>query len=280
MTYYCILGQRNLSGIQFTDALALRYGQEVRGLPSSCEGCGGNGGFTRGQSAVQLTGGSTRLDVASELAPVHQKPWRRLASTRVSRAQMNTIFRALCSDFLRESAEVLQEELSWKKEWTRKWILRRKLSGASSQLLSELRVEDPREYRSLLRMSPATFDELLHRLTPIITKQDTVMREALSPKRPNHWTANWAGMESVIHTIPVTRDSSRFWWWGLLDWRETYSSCQSFGVTFFHWTGATLDASVVHTRPVAGASRLARQLDCRLASCKPTIKARLHEASG
>ncbi|KAF6198330.1 hypothetical protein GE061_008078 [Apolygus lucorum] len=104
------------------------------------------------------------------------------SSTRVSRAQMNTIFRALCSDFLRESAEVLQEELSWKKEWTRKWILRRKSSGASSQLLSELRVEDPREYRSLLRMSPATFDELLHRLTPIITKQDTVMREALSPK--------------------------------------------------------------------------------------------------
>ncbi|KAF6212700.1 hypothetical protein GE061_013226 [Apolygus lucorum] len=104
------------------------------------------------------------------------------SSTRVSRAQMNTILRALCSDFLRESAEVLQEELSWKKEWTRKWILRRKSSGASSQLLSELRVEDPREYRSLLRMSPATFDEQLHRLTPIITKQDTVMREALSPK--------------------------------------------------------------------------------------------------
>lgn len=104
------------------------------------------------------------------------------ASTSLSCVELNNIFRDLCRDFVSESSKVLQEELNKKREWTRKWILRRDSSGASSQLLSELRLENPIEYRALLRISPVIFDQLLHRVSPLIAKQDTVMREALAPK--------------------------------------------------------------------------------------------------
>lgn len=104
------------------------------------------------------------------------------AASVVSREEINLIFRDLCREFIAESCEVLVQELEKKREWTRKWLLRRDSHGASSQLIRELRLEDPSEYRACLRMSPESFDELLHLVEEKISKQDTVMRAALSPK--------------------------------------------------------------------------------------------------
>ncbi|KAG8246443.1 hypothetical protein J6590_085013 [Homalodisca vitripennis] len=131
--------------------------------------------FTRGQLFIvrtggQLTGSSNRLDVST-------RTMEESASTSLTRVELNNIFRDLCRDFVSESSKVLQKELNKKREWTRKLILLRDSSGASSQLLSELRLENPIEYRALLRISPVIFDELLHRVSPLIAKQDTVMRE-------------------------------------------------------------------------------------------------------
>ena len=53
--------------------------------------------------------------------------------------------------------------------------------GAYHQLLQELRVNDAMNYRNFLRMDAATFDELLHLVTPLIRCQDTVMRQAIPP---------------------------------------------------------------------------------------------------
>lgn len=47
--------------------------------------------------------------------------------------------------------------------------------------MPELRYEDPASYFNFLRVPPVMFDELLDRLRPLITKQDTPYRKALEP---------------------------------------------------------------------------------------------------
>ncbi len=62
--------------------------------------------------------------------------------------------------------------------WVRKWVERRRFLGGSN-LVKELRDEDPRSYRNLLRMDADKFDELLSMVGPYIQKLDTKMRRAL-----------------------------------------------------------------------------------------------------
>lgn len=47
--------------------------------------------------------------------------------------------------------------------------------------MPDLRNEDPASFFNFLRMPPAMFDELLARLVPLITKQDTHYRNAIEP---------------------------------------------------------------------------------------------------
>ena len=66
-----------------------------------------------------------------------------------------------------------------RKQWTRKWIQNRESQGAFHQLLQELRVLDVSSYMNFVRMDAATFEELLQMVAPLITYQDTTMREAI-----------------------------------------------------------------------------------------------------
>ena len=65
--------------------------------------------------------------------------------------------------------------------WVRPWIGRRRQFGLCTQLLAELRNEDQTSFKNFMRMSPEMFDELLTRVGPRITKQNTNYREALDP---------------------------------------------------------------------------------------------------
>lgn len=67
--------------------------------------------------------------------------------------------------------------------WVRPWLTqqRRVLFGDYSQLMQELRLEDEGSFYNYLRMEPAMFDELLQRVGPRITKQDTHWRQSLEP---------------------------------------------------------------------------------------------------
>jgi hypothetical protein len=67
--------------------------------------------------------------------------------------------------------------------WVRPWLAadRRLQFGQYDQLMEELRLEDEQSFRNYLRMEPALFDEILQRVGPAITKQDTRMRPALEP---------------------------------------------------------------------------------------------------
>jgi hypothetical protein len=65
--------------------------------------------------------------------------------------------------------------------WVRPWISRRHLHGANEQLMIELQREAHGDFTGFIRMDPVMFHELLVRLTPRLTKQDTHMRRALEP---------------------------------------------------------------------------------------------------
>ncbi|XP_061717511.1 putative nuclease HARBI1 [Cydia pomonella] len=81
---------------------------------------------------------------------------------------------------MEELKELLENEQ--RRIWTRPWMLRRSDFGATNTVFKELRVEDPTEFRMLLRMDVEHFDTLSENITPLIQKQDTVMREAIHAK--------------------------------------------------------------------------------------------------
>ena len=64
--------------------------------------------------------------------------------------------------------------------WTHDWIQRREEHGAYHSLLRELRASDPVSYRNFIRMDEVSFSTLLQKLSPIITRQNTVMRRSIS----------------------------------------------------------------------------------------------------
>lgn len=62
--------------------------------------------------------------------------------------------------------------------WSREWLTRRQLYGNYDQLLQELNREDPEGHKNFLRIYPELFQEMVERLTPILKKEDTRMRNA------------------------------------------------------------------------------------------------------
>ncbi|KAI4455363.1 hypothetical protein MML48_9g00004746 [Holotrichia oblita] len=64
--------------------------------------------------------------------------------------------------------------------WVREWILRREEFGAYNQLMSELSIEDPAQFSNFLRIKPADFEKLDCKIGPLISKQDTKFRKAIS----------------------------------------------------------------------------------------------------
>ncbi|KAF0755153.1 protein ANTAGONIST OF LIKE HETEROCHROMATIN PROTEIN 1-like, partial [Aphis craccivora] len=62
------------------------------------------------------------------------------------------------------------------KEW-----LKKRNTFSHHNLLDELRLSSPSDYRNYLRMDYTTFSELLNMITPMIEKQYTCMREPISP---------------------------------------------------------------------------------------------------
>ncbi|KAJ8685504.1 hypothetical protein QAD02_021297 [Eretmocerus hayati] len=64
--------------------------------------------------------------------------------------------------------------------WVREWVARRKQQGFHHNLFMELQLEDPNKYRRCLRMDVNMFEELLQKVTPLIQKRNTHLRESIS----------------------------------------------------------------------------------------------------
>lgn len=106
-----------------------------------------------------------------------------MLSRRKLKMEMRKCMIRVSKALIIEIAEALKEEI-WrkKKEWVRGWLVKRNTHGASALLLKELATEDMLEYKMCLRMSPANFDKLLEMVTQKINRQDTLMRDAISPR--------------------------------------------------------------------------------------------------
>nr|CAI5820370.1 unnamed protein product [Callosobruchus analis] len=63
--------------------------------------------------------------------------------------------------------------------WVRNWMQRKR---ATFTILKELYNEDLREYKSVMRMTPAQVEILLNLIAPKIQRQDTYMRDAISAR--------------------------------------------------------------------------------------------------
>ena len=67
-----------------------------------------------------------------------------------------------------------------RKQWVRKWILKRKKFGAYAALLFDLRNSDTTSYSNFLRMDKVAFEEILNKVRLHIQKADTRFRESIS----------------------------------------------------------------------------------------------------
>jgi len=67
-----------------------------------------------------------------------------------------------------------------KRFWVKEWLTK-KNSFSDHNLLKELQLSSPSDYKNYLRMDHVTFSKLLELVTPYIQKQYTNMREPISP---------------------------------------------------------------------------------------------------
>ena len=77
------------------------------------------------------------------------------------------------------------------KKWSRAWLLMRSKRNHQVNLLKNLQLNEVSDYQHFLLMDPTTFEFLLTKISPLIMKQDTNMRKAISPKIRLIATIRW-----------------------------------------------------------------------------------------
>lgn len=75
--------------------------------------------------------------------------------------------------------EEKESETRKPRKWVKDWLLEKE-KFSNEKLLSHLKENEPIDYKNYFRMTCATFDELLYKVAPFITKQNTLMRDAIS----------------------------------------------------------------------------------------------------
>ena len=74
-----------------------------------------------------------------------------------------------------------EEEEMPRREWCKDWLRKRNERGSHATIFQELKSGYESDFTNYMRMDPNTFYDLLERVKPVITKQDTCMRESISP---------------------------------------------------------------------------------------------------
>lgn len=94
---------------------------------------------------------------------------------------------AVIVEIVEREEQILKEKKRQRRRrsiWTRKWILERNrsLRGTINLAHTSLRNEDKEYFRRFFRMRIDLFDQLVDVVAPYIQRQDTNMRECISPK--------------------------------------------------------------------------------------------------
>ena len=86
---------------------------------------------------------------------------------------------AIAAAAILEQKQESERQKQWG-EWTKKWLLWWDEKRLYDNLVSELRLEEWRQYQNFLRMTEENFDKLLYLIREKTAKQDTVMRSAIA----------------------------------------------------------------------------------------------------
>ncbi len=89
-----------------------------------------------------------------------------------------------------------------RKEWVKSWISERGILGAYHTLISSLQATDQQAYKNFLRLDVGSFHELVQLVSPLISKQDTSMRLAISAEEKLAVTLRYLATGRTI-TVPV-----------------------------------------------------------------------------
>ena len=117
-----------------------------------------------------------------------------------------------CRHLTKKSSEVLalmlldgEEKARIKRRnrrvWVRGWIARRQEMGAFHRIVRELATEDPSSFMEYLRMDEDHFNHLVSLVSPLIKKDDTCMREAISPAERVALTLPFLATGESFHSL-------------------------------------------------------------------------------
>ena len=67
-----------------------------------------------------------------------------------------------------------------REKWVQTWIAQRPISGAYHALVQELQASDAKSFQNFLRMDMSSFNILMQKVGPSISKQNTTMRDSIS----------------------------------------------------------------------------------------------------
>ena len=75
--------------------------------------------------------------------------------------------------------------------------------GAYHSLVQELRQMDTPGYRNFLRMNSVSFDLLLQKVAPLITRQDTRLRRSIPAEERLAVTLRW--LATGLYNLPLLK---------------------------------------------------------------------------
>lgn len=90
-----------------------------------------------------------------------------------------------------------------KRIWMKEWFKKRH-EFTHENLLNELKVSSPSDFRNFLRMNGDTYAELLSLVGPNIKKEDTIMRDAISPNQRLSLTLRFLATGNTFSDLKFT----------------------------------------------------------------------------
>lgn len=85
------------------------------------------------------------------------------------------------ASILKKKRKKVNKSRKKRSEWVKSYLQRREQSGLYTNLVNELRSEEPELFKNYLRMTKESFDHVLSLVKADLTKETTNMREPISP---------------------------------------------------------------------------------------------------
>lgn len=90
-----------------------------------------------------------------------------------------------------------------KRRWMKDWFKKRD-EYTHENLLNDLRLSEPGDFKNFLRLDGRSFDELLKMITPRIKKRDSILRDAIPPSQRLSITLRYLATGNTFEDLKFT----------------------------------------------------------------------------